>query len=86
MYNKLIKRLRHPWEDNGLISELTNSAADVIEQLSEFAHFVAKEIMIDEDLWDLNYMAFPELACRRLHKIGIVEKNGAFWHYEPKEE
>lgn len=35
MYSELIKQLRHPWEVNGLISELTNSAADAIEELSK---------------------------------------------------
>ena len=35
MYNELIKQLRHPWEYNGLISELTDSAADAIEELSK---------------------------------------------------
>ena len=34
MYDELVKRLRNPWGFNGLIFELTNLAADVIEELN----------------------------------------------------
>lgn len=59
---------------------------DKTKELLDFAHFVAKEVFQDDNYWELNYRAFPELACRRLYKLGIVEKNNGAWHYEPKEE
>lgn len=45
MYDELVKRLRHPWQYNGLIADLTNSAADAIEELSKR---VASEIALEE--------------------------------------
>lgn len=42
MYDELIKRLRHPWENNELISELTNSAADAIENTSKAYQMMAE--------------------------------------------
>lgn len=37
MYEDLVNQLRHPWQYNGLIADLTNSAADAIEELSRVA-------------------------------------------------
>lgn len=34
-YEELVNQLRHPWQYNGLIAQLTNSAADAIEVLIE---------------------------------------------------
>ena len=52
-------------------------AIDEIEMLPsadyhEFISFVLDEIW-DEDDWELNYKAFPELVCRKLVKMGYVE-------------
>ena len=44
----------------------------------EFARWVADEI-IDEELWELNYGAFAEIACRKLEKLGIVKSNNGYW-------
>ena len=56
---------------------------DKIKELVGFAHFVAEEVFQDDDYWELNYRAFPELVCRRLYKLGIVEKSNGVWHYNP---
>lgn len=37
MYDELVNQLRHPWQYNGLIADLTNSAADAIEELIRVA-------------------------------------------------
>ena len=40
--------------------------------LEEFVYFVAEELFNEE--WDFNSThSFPELACRKLAKLGIVE-------------
>lgn len=55
----------------------------------DFCYWVADEIFKDldengdseldsEGIIDL----FCERACRRLNKLGIVEKKGNFWHYK----
>lgn len=45
MYDELVKQLRHPWQYNGLIADLTNSAADAIEELGRAAEVNAKRAM-----------------------------------------
>ena len=30
----------------------------------------------DEDVWELNWQAFPELLCRKLEKLGYVKRKG----------
>lgn len=57
-----------------------------VKELIKFAHFVAKEVVLEGDRWESNYMSFPELACRRLYKLGIIEKDGSRWYYEEPEE
>lgn len=63
--------------------ELAEKAADAIEELTAFAHYVAKKAFDEE--WELD-PAFCELVCRKLNKIGIVEKDGEYWSYEPPKE
>jgi len=46
-----------------------------------FCEWVASEIM-DEEFWEYNCNAFPEIACRKLNKLGIVKKEGDMWVYE----
>ena len=46
-------------------------------EYEKFAFWVANEIF--DELWDINYQAFVELACRRLVKLGIVSiENGLY--------
>lgn len=54
------------------------------QALLDFAHFVADEVVVDGDEWAYNQFAFSELACRRLHKLGIIEEEDGKWVYDPK--
>ena len=44
--------------------------------LLDFAHWVAKFVCVPDEDWEDEYCGkgwiFPELACRRLHKLGII--------------
>ena len=58
------------------------------KELRDFAIFVADEIFETENApdnpFDCGYGgAFAEIACRKLHKLGIVEMKGEDWYYEP---
>ncbi len=46
-----------------------------------FADWVAREV-IDEENWEWNSGAFPEVACRKLNKLRIVDTDGNKWIYE----
>ncbi|MCR5811384.1 MAG: hypothetical protein K6G34_08290 [Lachnospiraceae bacterium] len=54
------------------------------QALLDFAHFVAKEVVVEDDQWSFNAFSFPELACRRLYKLGIIEEADGKWVYEPR--
>lgn len=85
MYEALIAHLRECAKldpSNNTYKE----AADAIEELLDFAHFVASEVVVTDEEWDNNVLVFPEAASRKLNKLGIVEKDGAFWSYEPPKE
>lgn len=43
----------------------------------QFAKWVATEIF--DDMWEYNYEAFAEIACRKLAKLGIVTRMGDEW-------
>lgn len=49
-----------------------------------FCEWVASEIF--DDLWEYNKDAFEELACRKLHELGIVKKEDNKWVYEYEEK
>lgn len=84
MYDELLKRLR---SHNGwALNKTLDDAADAIEELMRFAHFVAREVVVTDEEWELNNMAFPEIICRKLNNLGVVSKNGELWHYEPPKE
>lgn len=43
-----------------------------------FVEFVAKEIF--DTNWNTNYKSFTEIACRKLYKLGLVDKDDkGFW-------
>ena len=46
-------------------------------ELYRFAEWVAKEVCQDDFIE--NAEAFAEVACRKLHYLGLVEKDGAWW-------
>ena len=54
------------------------------KEYKAFCEWVASEIM-DEEFWEYNCYAFPEIACRKLHKLGIVKQKGDKWVYEHEE-
>ena len=55
------------------------------QQLEEFARWVAEEI-IDEDMWEFNYLSFAELACRKLVKLGIMQESNGEYLYKVVED
>ena len=89
---ELIKSLReeaewaeaNEWETPIMLSDHLTQAADAIEELTAFANYVAKEAFDEYEV--LSYSAFFELVCRKLYKLGIVEKDGEYWSYEPPKE
>ena len=54
------------------------------QALLDFAHFVAREVTVDDDGWAFDQFSFPELACRRLYKLGIIGEEDGKWVYEPR--
>lgn len=42
---------------------------------AEFISWLLDEIW-DEEMWELNYRAFPELLCRRLVRLGYLKEEG----------
>ena len=52
---------------------------EVIEPYIEFCEWVADTVLYEdfEDKWTLG--AFAEVACRKLHKLGLVRKDGEYW-------
>lgn len=83
-YTELVNVLR---DDNACVSVKTlHDAADAIEELMRFAHFVAREVVVTDEEWELNNLAFQEIICRKLNKLCVVSKVGKLWHYEPPKE
>lgn len=50
-------------------------------QVIDFCNWVASEVT-DGESWKLNSEAFAEIACRKLHKLGIIDKQGDEWVYK----
>ena len=48
-----------------------------VDHWKDFALWVATEIF--DEMWEYNADAFAEIACRKLEKLGIVQKNGNEW-------
>lgn len=60
------------------------SAEEIIDTVpsaqpeSSFVTWLLDEIW-DEDMWELNWQAFPEVLCRKLTKLGYIkEKDGEY--------
>ena len=47
------------------------------KRYKEFAEFVAEEIFEETSYW--NAETFKEIACRKLHKLGLVDKTDKYW-------
>ena len=74
---------------NGIIRD--DHREDYIEALKaepyiEFCEWVADTVLYEdfEDKWTLG--AFAEVACRKLHKLGFVRKDGEYWTKDEVEE
>lgn len=47
----------------------------VRQMYAEFINWLLDEVW-DDEMWELNYRAFPELLCRRLAKAGWLKEEG----------
>lgn len=77
-------RLLEQMKGEGEIERVTIEAAENMATLIDFADWVASEVC-QEDFED-NAGAFAEVACRKLHKLGIVKKDGDNWVYGEDED
>jgi len=81
-YKKTISGLRS-FNANYEANKLTNDAADAIEELLAVCRDVAAFVIHYADDDEVS----AEVLCRKLHKIGVVEKDGAWWTLpEPPKE
>lgn len=55
----------------------------MMNELYSFADWVAKEVCRDD--FEENAGAFAEIACRKLHNLGIVEKTEELWCYDAED-
>ena len=54
------------------------------ESFKDFAEFVAEEIFSEE--WEFNKDSFSEIACRKLYKLGVIDKTNDEWVYRENKE
>ena len=67
----------------GNFQEVVDGALDIIrkyQKIEDFARWVAEEV-IDEELWTYNYLAFAELACRKLVQLRIMQESDGEYTY-----
>ena len=53
-----------------------------MEDLLEFAHFVAKEVCCSDEEWANKHWALQEILCRKLAKLGILAVKDDEYIYE----
>ena len=53
--------------------------APTVEPDMEFAKWVTKMIFGNDEVEDFDFELFSELACRKLEKMGLVEKTESEW-------
>jgi hypothetical protein len=51
------------------------------QKIEDFAKWVATEV-IDEEMWTYNHLSFPEIACRKLVQLGIMQESDGEYTYE----
>ena len=56
-----------------------------MEDLLDFAHWVAQQVCTDDDEWEATQTVFPEVACRKLVKLGIIKEKNEEYIYKPWE-
>ena len=102
--DELVKALRHcmtkedgiticepcPYYGEGIECEnvLHDDAADAIEALLSFAHYVADKVTMSDEDWEDYHEAFTEVACRKLVKLGVISVEDDMYVYrrdEPQE-
>lgn len=73
---------------NGGYAEAIEVAIEALkaDPYIEFCEWVADTVLYEdfEDKWTLG--AFAEVACRKLHKIGFIRKDGEYWAKDEVEE
>lgn len=74
-FDLLLERIK----GKGEIERVTIEAAEKMAPLIDFADWVASEVC-QEDFED-NAGVFAEVACRKLHKLGIVKADDENWVY-----
>lgn len=99
-YPKLVKALRECGERafcndcpifdtcNGDIDRAMHDAADAIEALLSFVHYVANKVTMSDEDWEDYHEAFTEVACRKLVKLGVISVEDDMYVYrrdEPQE-
>lgn len=62
------------WRNVGLTNAI-HIMQDLPSAHSDFFTWLLDEIWY-EDVWELNWQAFPELLCRKLEKLGYVKRKG----------
>lgn len=80
-YATILKRLRQ-YSENCVAYKLdadfanaVTDAADAIEELLAVCREIAAFVMHYSDEGEVS----AEVLCRKLHKIGLIEKDGAWW-------
>lgn len=80
-YATIFKRLRQ-YSENCVAYKLdadfanaVTDAADAIEELLAVCREIAAFVMHYSDDGEVS----AEILCRKLHKIGVIEKDGAWW-------
>lgn len=60
------------------VKDIINNVATVTPDV-EFAKWVTKMIFDNNTIKDFDFELFSELACRKLEKLGLVEKTDSEW-------
>lgn len=92
-YSELVKALRSKFiaydvTGNHNSAQLYKDAADAIEELLSFAHYVAGKVTMSDEDWEDYHEAFAEVACRKLVKLGVISIEDDMYVYrwdEPQE-
>lgn len=85
---KKLNELEGSAEYNKGVTDAFNALFDLpveAEPYIEFCKWVTDTILPEdfEDKWTLG--AFAEVACRKLHKLGLVHKEGEYWTMDEAE-
>lgn len=79
-FDLLLERIK----GKGEIERVTIEAAEKMVPLIDFADWVASEVC--QNNFEDNAGVFAEVACRKLHKLGIITTDGKKWLYGEAEK